>query len=658
MDSRKAFKGFVRTVVASVMGMATYAALPADAEAFCIYNAGDQTINAKVLQGNFNVNIAPGGNACCHYSDTSCNPTGSQTALVTAQIEFGKFNCTVGMQGGGYTHLFREDRTQLGLPPDYNCVAADWNHAVRDYSNYYSVAPSTTRDVRFLVTGDPQYDNNGDSANADPSWKATPDATLARMLQTMSDRRNRGVLIAGDLTMNAIDEEIDFYWSAIDGWSRFVYDGVGNHDYAENDFLRAFGQKDARDLRNEIRDRKRSTALTNWSGDGSDGDMQHYSWDWSDVHVVQLNYFASDSPLPGDESQDSTYNALHWLELDLANAVGHSNRPVVLVHHVGFDDFGKSWSGDAQRRAYWDAIAPYNVVGIFAGHNHLTPPAATQNWAIPWYRPTGKVNGPDSIPTFVTGAALYGAFTKVVIGQNTMQVTRTNSDGVDKGTVTYPLRTRAALNFRNTSTTRGTSYDWDPSYGKATCAQGEAISGLSAATGLSTGATGIGGSTSTADAYGVSALCKPMPTASLPNRFPGRAEEPWASTRVVELHGSNQPDPHLDQDWDPSHYKLECARDEYVIGVSENAQQNQGNNRFHGIRCVKGNWSPDMPMTCTPRAFNPGDNAPMASHQDWDPGKYKVECGWDEFAVGVSVASPYTSLPLHAPHALLCCRLD
>ena len=85
----------------------------------------------------------------------------------------------------------------------------------------------------------------------------------------------------------------------------------------------------------------------------------------------------------------------------------------MLIHHYGFDDFSiaqgrylEEWWTAAQRLAYWNAIAPYNVAAIFTGHLHVGPNfTSSSERFISWTRPNGAAGGPPSIPTFVSGAA-------------------------------------------------------------------------------------------------------------------------------------------------------------------------------------------------------------------------------------------------------------
>lgn len=274
----------------------------------------------------------------------------------------------------------------------------------------------TVRDVRFLATADCQFDQK------DPIWNDASGTVCSYMTQTLlADNRIRGILNAGDLTQNTSETEIDMYHGAIAGYGRFWFDGLGNHDY---------GPQGHADLYASVRDRMRNTPKARRSPVGH----PHYSWDWHDVHFVQLNLYAGDCAGGdcGNYGIHDPYEALSFLISDLQDHVGDTCRPVVLVHHYGFDEFstgetGEMWWTPAQRRAYWDAIANYNVIAVFSGHVHQT---VGQRILWNWNRPAPDAGGPPFIPNFVCGAAGYSAYIDVTIEQSgAIQVRRMDSTG-------------------------------------------------------------------------------------------------------------------------------------------------------------------------------------------------------------------------------------
>jgi hypothetical protein len=431
-------------------------ASPRGARAFEIYNNTGESVRARVLEGDYDSDISAHDSGACHYSNTDCNPSGARGALLTAQIETSNFNCVITMPAGGVALIDAQDRFALGLPPNYYCTSYDWNDNFIDASvigQSLSLDPSE-RGIHFLATGDPQYHNTS-------SENGTSDAVLGAMLGILrSDRSVRGLLIAGDLTQNArpLDEFAD-YKDRIRGMSRFVYDGMGNHDLTRPTWDQRlacdFGLDTCVDpaaIRRDIRSRKRSTSATR-VGD------PHYSWDWQDVHFVQLNLFPGNGTTADQyDSSLDPMGSLEFLRNDLAAHVGPAGRPVVLMHHVGFDPLstgdggaGPAWWTAAQRAAYWDVIATYNVAAIFTGHVHLDPDSA--DWVVPFTRPAGRYLGPDSIPTFVAGGAEAGAFLDVLMKERQLVAIRKDQTGAEHHRAVVPIRRNLALGRPATQST-------------------------------------------------------------------------------------------------------------------------------------------------------------------------------------------------------------
>jgi len=156
----------------------------------------------------------------------------------------------------------------------------------------------------------------------------------------------RGVVITGDIVNDGSAPDIEKTWQEYvedyglngDKLLAFpVYEGFGESDGPSSGLVRANLKS-----RNRLRPGLRSI-----SADGL-----HYSWDWGQVHFVQLNLYPGSA---GEEylniwrrriSGDARYpkHSLEFLIDDLRRNVGSSGRPVVLFEHYGFD----SWS-----EAFW-----------------------------------------------------------------------------------------------------------------------------------------------------------------------------------------------------------------------------------------------------------------------------------------------------------------
>lgn len=161
-----------------------------------------------------------------------------------------------------------------------------------------------------------------------------------------------------------------------------VYVGLGNHDLDQDG-----RPPDVDWYRNELRDYVRfahePSALFHASVPAAnfDGISDSYSWDWGDLHLVQLHRF-------GGNTRKDAGSALDWLRSDLADNRG---KPVVLFQHYGwdpfslerwdpaaktFDDHGSGeahWWTEKERTALLDCLQGAEIMAIFHGHQHDVP---------------------------------------------------------------------------------------------------------------------------------------------------------------------------------------------------------------------------------------------------------------------------------------------
>ncbi len=106
----------------------------------------------------------------------------------------------------------------------------------------------------------------------------------------------------------------------------------------------------------------------------------HYSWDWGPVHFVCLGLIVGTDKTIDRKRRYAALDSLDFLIADLAEKVGESGRPVVLVHHVDIarysqpveapGPFEKMEWDPADVRAFYAAIKGYRVAAIFYGHTH------------------------------------------------------------------------------------------------------------------------------------------------------------------------------------------------------------------------------------------------------------------------------------------------
>ncbi len=321
------------------------------------------------------------------------------------------------------------------------------------------------RDIDFLAAADCQFNNHRENGQlAEPDRWDNTFGTMRHLADRIAGEPNlRGLLVPGDMTQNGRGEEFEQYYNALGNQTAKVYDGLGNHDYTGNHAGTCQGNSPPYwngstltrncDVTGQLKEdwipRNRATSLYRVA------DRPHYSWDWEDVHFVQLNLFAGNDPdgPPGYELLNP-YAALDFLVQDLAANVGNSGRPVVLMHHYGLESFSQAWWDDYQRDAYWAAIAPYNVVAAITGHLHTVN--LFQDW-----RGGGPFAGSNrTITSFIVGGAWNGdggsngQYAEVNIDGDTMVLRRKSRDGsqLQSRTVTFESRVLRVTNGNDSGT--------------------------------------------------------------------------------------------------------------------------------------------------------------------------------------------------------------
>jgi cytolysin (calcineurin-like family phosphatase) len=182
----------------------------------------------------------------------------------------------------------------------------------------------------------------------------------------------RGVVLNGDLLDEGFNQKTgpetwaefcrDYGLTGADGRLCFpVFEGFGNHDGGPTkSFVRA-GIKE----RNKAR-----PGLTRISDNGL-----HYSWDWDDLHLSQLNLFggsdASDVKGVNGPEHDPELS-LEFLKMDLEKSLGKTGKPLIAFQHFGWlGGMSEWWTMEAKER-YFEAVKDYNVLCLINGHSHGT----------------------------------------------------------------------------------------------------------------------------------------------------------------------------------------------------------------------------------------------------------------------------------------------
>jgi cytolysin (calcineurin-like family phosphatase) len=243
----------------------------------------------------------------------------------------------------------------------------------------------TGRDVTFIVTSDSHYDafeNEDRNDRVRDTLRALNAVTNLHWPDELGGgaiEPPRGVMLLGDV----IDDgdrvflgkhqtprqyyqfAADFGLDGTDGLLNYpVFETWGNHD-GPPPGQEKFGFSFQARLKERNQRRRQKGWLTNLSTNGL-----HYSWDWSDVHLVMLGLYPADEQNPLVKRYSPVWHnpqgALTFLRDDLERHVGRSGRPVVLMSHCGFDT---DWWHTNDWRAVYETARPYNVVLYLYGHS-------------------------------------------------------------------------------------------------------------------------------------------------------------------------------------------------------------------------------------------------------------------------------------------------
>lgn len=249
--------------------------------------------------------------------------------------------------------------------------------------------------VAFVLVGDTHYFAQQAAPGKLDEVSAAVNARLIDRINELAGRpitpeagsgqvaRLRGVIHAGDLIdtgdkNGAVQAQMqttewqhfvaDYGLSGSEGRLKLpVYEIHGNHDGPRGSGLVIDGIKE--------RNQKRP-GLKHVSPSGL-----HYSWDWGEVHFVNLGIVVGQDQEGTQRRRYSPLGSLEFLKDDLRKQVGESGRPVVITHHVDVQRYSvhcdpadpanlnKEWHPcDAQ--AFHKAVQGYNVAAILYGHTH------------------------------------------------------------------------------------------------------------------------------------------------------------------------------------------------------------------------------------------------------------------------------------------------
>jgi len=254
------------------------------------------------------------------YFGTSFDKVNESTVAAIEKLASDVTKCRVPVDKLEYgrRYYWRVDQINGDLPTSKGKV---WSFRTADKVVY--------NDVTFFVCSDTHYgmtytiQNANRTAIDNMNW--LPGTEYPAAVGGGIVHSPRGVVVCGDLTDGKSEQWSQFMEDyGVNGEGRLaypVYEGLGNHDGPVGGPVREGIKK-----RNSQR-----RGLTNISNNGL-----HYSWDWDDVHLVQLNIYAGDirdkqvgrdfrSRIDMGKENEPEFS-LSFLIEDLAENVGDSGR--------------------------------------------------------------------------------------------------------------------------------------------------------------------------------------------------------------------------------------------------------------------------------------------------------------------------------------------
>ena len=270
-----------------------------------------------------------------------------------------------------------------------SCICLDGSIA-----DQFELKPRDIQQVQaFFVSGDPQYlaENASAPKKLDP-YSEEANQKFLELVKKMPgtkipkthgggavSKQIKGMLVTGDLIDSADKTGGNYPQMQRFEWERYksdyglignegalpfpVYELHGNHDGPQGDTFIV----DEIITRNETR-----PGLCNVSENGL-----HYSWDWGPLHLICLGIFAGE----GNERRDGFHYAprgsLEFLASDLEEQIGDSGRPVAVAFHLHPNGPEFDWPPEDLQR-FHEICERYNVVAMFHGHTHGSPPSRLQ----------------------------------------------------------------------------------------------------------------------------------------------------------------------------------------------------------------------------------------------------------------------------------------
>ncbi|WP_212113070.1 metallophosphoesterase [Bartonella queenslandensis] len=309
----------------------------------------------------------------------------------------------------------------------------DSPHNTKKSSN--SAKKTSPKNYTVIIMSDPQawrldYGNPNNKTNKILWLKKNK-----KVAQAIKSQKPAFYIVNGDLTEFGRRETYEDYTNTYKNLGSPVYEGLGNHDYANNvghciipedknssDDACAIDAisrmiKEIKKYEDELPHFNQDiTEVTNPSDksvrsiEGSFG----YSWDYGDIHYVQLhNYPTYTVNLKQRDMIIHVKSSLDWLKKDLASADARGKITVINFHDAkAFFPNNSSYFINPQNAqslsVFKSIITSHNVKAIFVGHRHFQAYCRAQD---------DKVFG--NIPVYTSGALFRGDYYHIMVqGKN------------------------------------------------------------------------------------------------------------------------------------------------------------------------------------------------------------------------------------------------
>lgn len=255
-------------------------------------------------------------------------------------------------------------------------------------------AASSERKLSFFVVGDTHYLANRaapekiDAASAEicgrlvDTLNALPGQEIPAEAGGGTVARPAGLIHAGDIIDTGDKQGGVTAQMQKTEWSAFAddYGLTGSDARLKYPVYEVFGNHDAPHGKGVVLDKmvernKHRPGVVNVSPNGL-----HYSWDWQDVHFINLGLIVGNDANAGRKRRYGALDSLAFLQSDLRERVKDKRQPLVITHHVDIARYTSPCDDDpAASSKEWDpcdvqafhaALEGYHVAAIFYGHTH------------------------------------------------------------------------------------------------------------------------------------------------------------------------------------------------------------------------------------------------------------------------------------------------